>query len=375
MKRYDVPFMDLYLQNKLVLKKVHKSWKGISRSSDYILGERVREFEVELAKFYGVEFAIGLANGTDALELLLRASGAIQKNRRQVILPANTFAATAMSVIRAGGEPRFVDVLPGSLLINPKHVEACVSEKTAAVIPVHLFGQMANVKGLHQKCGPMGIKILEDGAQSQGAEQLGLRTGEGSIGLATSFYPAKNLGAFGDAGAALTNSETIAARLKQLRNYGSEHKYHHPTVGFNSRLDVIQATVLLEKLKHLRVWNAQRASIAEQYFRGLRDISWVRLLDIEPGNHCVWHLFPIRVPHRDRLIKFLSLQGIGTGIHYPIPLSRQTAFVSKKQQEEFPVAELAAETQLSLPMFPGMKKVQVDRVIDAIRKFGKMHYE
>jgi dTDP-4-amino-4,6-dideoxygalactose transaminase len=287
-----------------------------------------------------------------------------------VIVPVNTFIATALAVERAGARPVFVDCDDQHGLMDPAAAAAAITERTRALLPVHLYGQMAPMAALDALSRDRGIALIEDAAQSQGASQgqgSAART-SGSIGMAggTSFYPGKNLGAYGDAGAVLTNDDTIATRVRELRNYGSERKYHHPRVGFNSRLDTLQAVVLLAKLAHLERWNEERRAAAARYGELLDGVDGIGLPSTRPENTSVWHLYVVRVAARDAVLEKLQARGIGAGIHYPFPLHRTGAFEELAPNGSFPVAERRASEILSLPLFPGITPAQQEEVARAL---------
>jgi dTDP-4-amino-4,6-dideoxygalactose transaminase len=360
-----VPFVDLGIQHRRIADQVISVVSDVMARTSFILGPEVVEFEERFAQYCGVRHCVGVGNGTDALELALR--GADIGPGDEVIIPANTFVATAEAVIRAGATVIVADC-DEDYLIDPSAVCSVVSGQTKAVAPVHLYGQIAPMKELSDAVGDH-IMLIEDAAQSQGAAQRGQRAGSFGVTAATSFYPGKNLGAYGDAGAVLTDSDDIAARIRALRNHGGIKKYEHTVVGINSRLDGMQAAVLTIKLALLDAWNAERAAAAARYDELLREIEAVTLPRAVPGNDHVWHLYVVRVPGRDAVLSSLSQDGIGAGIHYPVPVHRLPAFSGLGLAAgSMPVAErLAAET-LSLPMFPGITADQQQRVADALRR-------
>jgi dTDP-4-amino-4,6-dideoxygalactose transaminase len=312
-----------------------------------------------------VSHCIGVANGTDALELLVRAYGIGAGD--EVILPANTFIATALAVARTGATPVLVDVDARHLLIDPSAVLAAITERTRGVIAVHLYGQMAPMEELAAICDRAGLLLMEDAAQSQGAQRHGVRMGQSTAGAGTSFYPGKNLGAYGDAGAIVVNDDAVAAKLRALRNYGSEVKYHHPETGFNSRLDTMQAAVLSCKLARLDAWNAMRRQAAEVYTRTIAAIDGVEVPGTAEGNEHVWHLYVVRVAERDRVLATLNEHGVGAGIHYPVPVHLQGAFAQLGLGAgAFPITEQSADTMISLPMYPGITEAQQERVVTVL---------
>ena len=360
-----VPLVDLAAQHREIADDVRAGLERVITHGGFILGPEVAAFETAYARFEGVAHCTGVANGTDALELALRAGGV--RPGDEVILPANTFIATALAVRRAGAEPVLVDCDPVHHLIDVARVRERIGRRTKAIVAVHLYGQLAPMEELAAVTRDAGIVLLEDAAQAQGARRHG--AGPGAVGLAaaTSFYPAKNLGAWGDAGAVLTRSADVARRVRVLRNYGSEVKYEHPEAGFNSRLDTVQAVVLAAKLERLAAWNAARRAAARRYDERLAALRDVRLPATLPGNEHVWHLYVVRVPRRDRVLERLVAAGIGAAIHYPAPIHLQGAFRDLGHRPgDFPVAEQAGAEILSLPLFPHITPAQQDEVVDAL---------
>ena len=362
-----IPLVDLGAQHREIEGEVRRGFDEVFAESSFILGPAVGEFESEFARFSGVEHCVGVANGTDALELALRAAGIGSGD--EVILPANTFIASALAVLRAGARPVLVDADPVHHLIDVDQVERAVAERTRAIVAVHLYGQLANMERLQRIAADAGISLVEDAAQCQGATRNGRAAGSFGAAAATSFYPAKNLGAYGDAGAILTNEYALADRLRRLRSYGGDQKYHHPEVGFNSRLDTLQAIVLLAKLKRLAGWNEQRRQAAARYGALLADIGEIGLPETLDGNEHVWHLYVVRVPERDRVVTALNAAGIGASIHYPVPVHLQGALSPLGYRlGDFPVSEQSAREVLSLPLFPGIVEEQQQRVVEELRK-------
>lgn len=346
-----IPLVDLKAQHRQIADELQERFARLFENTAFILGEEVASFEHEFARFCGVRHCVGVANGTDALEMMLRAVDV--GNGDEVIVPANSFIATAAAVVRAGGVPRFVDSDPHMHLIDVQAVARQINRRTKAIISVHLYGQMAPVEELQAIADKAGVLLLEDAAQAQGARRH--KQGIASIGLAaaTSFYPSKNLGGYGDGGAVLTNSDDVAAAIRALRNYGSETKYDHPSVGYNSRLDAIQAVVLSAKLKHLANWNEARRQAARRYDELFSNVDAVTLPVTLPGNEHVWHLYVVRVPRRDTVLRKLNEAGIGAAMHYPLPIHLQRAFKHLRYQRgDLPVSEAASKEVLSLPLFP-----------------------
>jgi dTDP-4-amino-4,6-dideoxygalactose transaminase len=368
-----VPFLDLAAMTREVRDLVDLAWARALGSSRFIGGEAVEEFEAAWAAYCGVPHAIGVANGTDALQVTLTALGIGPGD--EVILPANTFVATAEAVVLAGATPRFADVSADTLLLTPGHLEAAITRRTRAVIVVHLYGQMPDMDALGQVAGRAGLAVIEDAAQAHGATWQGRRAG--SIGLAGcfSFYPGKNLGAFGDAGAVVTADAGLASRIKILRDHGRSvgSHYRHELVGTNSRLDALQAAVLTAKLARLDAWNEARRSIAVRYHAAFapgpaRPVREVR------GMQGVYHLAVVRVPDRGQVQRQLAARGVQTQIHYPIPCHRQRPY-RRFADRPLPASERGAGEVLSLPMFPHMTDGQVARVCDAVHAAltGKEH--
>ncbi|QYH36962.1 DegT/DnrJ/EryC1/StrS aminotransferase family protein [Salinibacterium sp. M195] len=361
-----VPFIDLAAQQAEVAAEVLPVWRRLFGTAGFIGGSEVDAFEREYAAFIGVEHVVGVSNGTDALELAYRAVGVGPGD--EVIMPVNTFIATAEAVSRIGAVPVFVDVDEEHLLIDPDAVEAAITDRTRVIVAVHLFGQTAAVERLLSIADRHDIVVVEDAAQSQGASSTAGRAGALSRVAATSFYPGKNLGAAGDAGAVMTNDEHIASRIRNLAGHGSTVKYVHDHIGMNARLDAIQAPVLRAKLTRLDAWNAARGVAAARYGELLTDFEGVRTPTSRPGNTDVWHLYVVRVADRDRVMAELTAEGIGVGIHYPTPVHLTEAYAALGYTRgQFPVAETAANTIMSLPMFPHLTSTQQERVADAMR--------
>jgi dTDP-4-amino-4,6-dideoxygalactose transaminase len=355
--------VDLKWQHSQIADEVRAGWDDVLGDTAFILGDPVSKFEEEFAAFTGVAHCVSVANGTDALELALRAGGIEPGD--EVVLPANTFIATALAVSRMGATPVLADCDPDTYLITPESLEPAVTERTKALIPVHLYGQMAPVQEI--RAAFPDLLVLEDGAQSQGATRHG--SGSGTVGHvgATSFYPGKNIGAYGDAGAVVTDDPTIAENLRALRNWGSDVKYHHPVKGFNSRTDTLQAVVLSAKLRRLGTWNRMRDEVAANYNRLLGELP-VALPVVLTGNTHVWHLYVVRVPDRDRVLAHLHELGVGAGIHYPIPIHLQGAYSELGMGVgSFPVAEQLSMEALSLPMYPGLTPEDQEFVAQALR--------
>jgi dTDP-4-amino-4,6-dideoxygalactose transaminase len=367
-----IPLVDLAAQHAEVADEVVRGWNDVIKRSAFILGDEVNDFEHEYAQFAGVPHCVGVANGTDALELALRAAGI--GPGAEVLLPANTFIATALAVVRVGARPVFVDVDDEFLCLDPEDSVRRVTSDSRAVVPVHLYGQLADMQSVASIAAEFGLTVIEDAAQSHGAWQEGTHDGCSGFAAATSFYPGKNLGAYGDAGAVLTRDDAVADRLRALRNYGSQSKHHHPHLGFNSRLDTLQAVVLRAKLRRLPAWNAARTDAAERYVKLLSDYQDViRLPKVRPGNGHVWHLFVVRVSRRDDVLAALHADGVAAGVHYPVPVHLQGAFSGHAHVPgDFPIAERSAHEVLSLPLHPHLTTEQqeyvVERLVAAVRR-------
>lgn len=361
-----VPFVDLVAQQREVAAELRAGLGEVLDRAAFVGGPWVSRFEEAYARFLSVAHCVGVASGTDALELGLRAVGVGPGD--EVVLPANTFIATAEAVSRIGATPVLVDVDPDHLLIDPEAVAAAITPRTRAIVPVHLFGQSAFVERLTPITERSGAVIVEDAAQSQGARRHGTPVGSAGQIAATSFYPGKNLGAAGDAGAVLTDDDELAAMVRAFGNHGSEEKYRHDVIGMNSRLDAVQAVVLTAKLARLAAWNEARRRAADRYVELLADLEDVRLPSAAEGNEHVWHLYPVRVPDRDRVLEHMRQAGIGVGIHYPVPVHLTGAYSHLGHTAgAFPVTEDAATSMISLPMFPHLTPDQQERVADVLR--------
>ena len=347
-----IPLADLKAQHQSLGPELQAAIDRVFATSDFVLGDEVARFEAEFADYCGVGETIACANGTDALELALGAIGVGAGD--EVITVANTFAATAEAIVRCGALPRFVDVDPQTLLMDVSLLEAAITPRTRAIIPVHLYGSCVDVAAVMAVAARHGIAVIEDAAQAQGASTRGKAAGATALAGCFSFYPGKNLGACGDAGAVVTSSPDVAARVRQARDHGrTREKYKHDVVGRNSRMDGLQGAILRVKLRHLTVWNARRREIAQTYRALLRGVD-LCIVAVPVASVPVYHQFVIRTAERDQLRQALAGHGIQTGIHYPIPLHQQPAFAPYLPPGgiELPVTEAAAASILSLPMFP-----------------------
>jgi dTDP-4-amino-4,6-dideoxygalactose transaminase len=361
-----IPLVDLSAQHAEVGAEIAEGWQAVLDRTAFIGGPQVGQFEQEFADFTGVRHCIGMANGTDAIEIALRALGV--RPGAEVILPANTFVATAEAVGRAGATPVLVDCADDeTYLIDTAAAGAAITPRTRAIIPVHLYGQVAPMERLMELVEGTGVWVVEDAAQAQGARRNGAGAGTFGHVAATSFYPGKNLGAYGDAGAALTSSGDLAGRMRMIANHGSARKYDHEVFGVNSRLDTLQAVVLSAKLRRLAGWNAARRAAAARYDELLAGLAQVARPRVLAGNEHIWHLYVIRVPERDRVLKELHAAGIGAGIHYPLPVHQTAAFAGLRYGAgAFPVAERNAPELLSLPLFAEISAGQQERVVAAL---------
>jgi dTDP-4-amino-4,6-dideoxygalactose transaminase len=345
---------------------IEKDYLACLHAAAYVGGKPVTSFEQEWAAYCGRDYAVGVANGTDALQLTLTALGVGPGD--EVVVPANTFIASAAAVVRAGAIPRFADVSDDTLLMTPDTLSEVVTPRTRAVMIVHLFGQVPDMDALLAVAEAAGIVAIEDAAQAHGAEWHGRRAGSFGEAACFSFYPGKNLGAFGDAGAVVTSRAELADRVRALANPGRSHgaaHYEHDYVGTNSRLDALQAIALSGKLARLDAWTQRRIELADRYRKLLSGTPEVKLTGVSPFARHVYHLFAVRVRARDRVRAGLSRRGIQTGVHYPVPCHLQPP-LRQFAEGPLPVAEQAAGELLSLPMFPHMTDAQVDSVCEAL---------
>jgi dTDP-3-amino-3,4,6-trideoxy-alpha-D-glucose transaminase len=355
-----IPLVALGRQHESLREELQAAFERVMRSSGFTLGAEVERFEAEFAAYCGVRHCVGVASGTAALTIALQAAGIGDGD--EVIVPAHTFIASALGVLESGAVPVFCDVEDGSGLIDLDSAGAALTSRTAAILPVHLYGQLCEMDAIESFAARHGLAVLEDSAQAHGASTNGRRAGSFGTAAAFSFYPSKNLGALGDGGAVCTNDDTIAEKARQLRNLGQRRKGEHVVAGVNERLDGLQAAFLRVKLPHLDAWNASRRRWAEAYREQLGD--GVGLLEDRDGS-CVYHLFPIRVADRDALLARLSENGVQTGVHYSPALHHQPPFAALKQRAEFPVAEAWAAEELSLPIFPELTPQEIERVVAA----------
>ncbi len=362
-----IPLVDLTAQYHSIKKEIDDAVLSTLESGHFILGPAVTKFEESIASYLGADFGIGLASGTDALVLALRALNIGAGD--EVIIPAYTFFATAGTVLSVGAKPVFVDVDPQSYQIDVNKIRSAITPKTKAIIPVHLYGHPSEMKPIVEIARAHGLKIIEDNAQGFGAEYLGRKTGTfGDIGC-LSFFPTKNLGAFGDAGGVVTNDPALAERMRMLRTHGWKKKYYSEEVGYNSRLDALQAAILQAKLPHVDSWNEKRREISQRYSERLAPLGVVVPIEQDWAKH-VYHLYIIRSPRRDELQAFLKQKGIASEVYYPLPphLSVPCRKLGYKEGD-FPHAELASHETLALPLYPELTLAQQDEVIAAVGEF------
>lgn len=363
-----LPFLSLEPQHAPLRAELTAAFTRVYDSYWYVLGEEVQQFELEYAAWNRVPYAVGVANGLDALVLALRALNVGPGD--EVIVPANTYIATWLAVTQVGATLVPVEPDPATSNMAPAAIAAAITPRTRALIPVHLYGQACRMSEMMALATQYGLRVVEDNAQAHGATFAGRLTGSFGHLNATSFYPGKNLGALGDAGAVTTANEALAQRVRVLRNYGSGRKYHNEEIGYNSRLDELQAALLRVKLPYLAAWTAQRQQLAAWYNQHLAGIAGLRLPQIAAGATHVYHLYVVHHPRRDALQQYLTQQGISTLVHYPVPPHRQPAYQALNMPAgRFPIAEELAATCLSLPLWPGMKEGQVVAVAAAIRAF------
>lgn len=363
-----IPFMDFKPMHDEIKEDLVADFEDTLEKNWFVRGDKDRLFESEFADYCGVQEAIGVGNGLDALYLALKALDIHAGD--EVIVPSNTFIATVLAVSYTGALPVLVEPDIRTYTIDPARIEEKITDKTRAVIAVHLYGRMADMDAINRVAKKNGIYVIEDAAQAHGAKYKGRKAGSAGDAAGFSFYPGKNLGALGDAGAVTTNSQDIAGKVRMLGNYGSDYKYHHVYKGNNSRLDEIQAGFLSCKLKHLDEWNRERKRIAERYLQGIQNKEIALPLPSDEIYDNVWHIFALRCRQRDKLEQYLTQHGVGTTKHYPTAIHLQDAYADMRLPKgSLPVAEEIAATELSIPMYYGMTDEQVDYVIDVINHF------
>ena len=365
-KELPVPFLDLRAQYAKLRDEVLEALEDVAESTSYVLGPRVAQFEEAFAAYLEARYCVGVNSGTSALHLALICAGV--KRHDEVITVPMTFIATSWAISYIGASPVFVDVDPVTYTMDVLQVEKRISPRTKAILPVHLYGQPADMAPLLEIGRRHAIPVIEDGAQAHGARYHGQSAGTLGFCGCFSFYPGKNLGAYGEAGAIVTYDAQVADRLRALRDHAQNRRYHHSEIGFNYRMDGFQGAVLSVKLKYLEAWTEARRRLAERYRAGLAGLPLT--LPVEaPGRRHVWHLFVVLHPERDRIRRELEARGIQTGLHYPVPVHLQDAYACLDHQPgDFPVSEHIARDCFSLPMFPEMTERQQDRVISALHE-------
>lgn len=366
-----IPLVDLKAQYETIHSEVDQAIQRVLTSTAFILGPDVRQFEEAFAAFCGARHCVGVSSGTAALELALRGLGVCAGD--EVITVAHTFIATAEAISALGAQPVFVDIDPHSYTMAPDALERAINQATRAIIPVHIYGQPADMGAINEIAAAYRLVVVEDAAQAHGATWQGHSAGALSDAACFSFYPGKNLGAYGDAGAVTTDDAGLAEQLRLLRNHGRRAKYLHEQVGFGERLDTLQAAILAAKLPHLQQWTDDRRRLAQRYNRLLADCDLI-LPHVAADANPVWHLFVIRTPQRDRLLEHLRQHDVEAGVHYPVPLHLQPAYAFLGYQRgDLPVTETVADTCLSLPLYPEMSDAQQDRVVELVRDFMENH--
>jgi dTDP-4-amino-4,6-dideoxygalactose transaminase len=365
-KEPPIPFLDLGAQFATIRNEVLEALREVAESTTYVLGPRVAKFEKTFADYVGSQHCIGLNSGTSALHLALICAGVGPGD--EVITVPMTFIATTWAISYIGATPVFADVDPVTYTMDVRQVERRITRRTRAILPVHLYGQPADLEPLLEIGRRRGIPVIEDAAQAHGAIYHGKRAGTLGLCGCYSFYPGKNLGAYGEAGAVVTDEPEIARRMRALRDHAQSHRYHHAELGFNYRMDAFQGAVLSVKLKHLEAWTEARRRLAERYRERL-EVLPLKLPTEAGGRRHVWHLFAVLHPHRDRIRCELEARGVPTGLHYPVPVHLQDAYAHLDHREgDFPISERIARDGFTLPLYPEMTDAQQDRVIDALRE-------
>jgi len=364
----NVPFVDLKKQYDHLKTEIDQAIQRVIEETAFIKGKYVAEFEKTYAEKYGVNHCLGCANGTDAIYIALKALGIGAGD--EVITVANSWISTSETITQTGAKPVFVDIEPDYYTIDPKKIEEKITGRTRAIIPVHLYGQPADMDAISELCGKHGLFLIEDTAQAHFAEYRGQKVGTFGDVATFSFYPGKNLGAYGDAGAIITNDEDLAEKMRMFANHGALKKHDHQIEGINSRLDGLQAAILSTKLPHIQEWNEQRRNNAMYYKELLSDVDEISLPQIRTAAKHIFHLFVIRVEQRDLLQRYLTNAGISTAIHYPTALPFLPAYRYLNHSEvDFPVAAKYQRQILSLPMFPELTHQQIEYVSEHIKKF------
>ncbi len=377
-KSINVPFIDLRRQHAPIRKELTDCFTAAVDTGCFVGSSSVCDFESEFSSYIGTEFCVGVSNGTEALRFALLAAGIGAGNR--VITVPNTFIATIEAILQTGAEVEFVDIDPETCLMDVNKLSEHLKKRFAkgrrqdrpsAVVPVHLYGQCANMDSINELAAEYDLRVIEDAAQAHGATYKGRKAGSFGVAAGFSFYPSKNLGACGEAGAVTTDDPVVAEKIKMLRDHGQKEKYRHVIEGYNGRLDSIQAAVLRVKLKRLDSWNERRREIASAYNEGLKGVKGITPVKIIPDNVSCYHLYVVRVEERDALQTKLNDRGITTGLHYPVPVHLQPwCFSFAAGEGSFPVAEKAANEVLSLPMFPELTEDETNYVIETLKEYG-----
>lgn len=362
-----IPFVTFEKMHSEIKEELKSAFESVLDSQWFIMGNQLHKFEKEFAEYCDSKYSLGVGNGLDAIQLILKAMDI--KEGDEVILPSNTYIATALAVSYVGATPIFVEPRLDTLNMNPELIEDKITEKTKAIIAVHLYGRVADMNAIVKIAKKYDIRVIEDAAQAHGALLNGKKVGSFGDAAAFSFYPGKNLGALGDGGAVVTNNEDIYNKIKALRNYGSYKKYYHEFKGINSRLDEMQAAFLLVKLKMMDKWTKERIYIGEKYLNEIKNPA-IQLPILEKENKNVYHVLPILCKNRNRLQAYLESKGISTLIHYPVPMHLQDAYIELGYKEgDFPIAEKISSEELSLPLYVGMTDEEIEYVIKAINDF------
>ena len=362
-----VPFTSFKAMHSEIRDELVRGFESVLDSQWFIMGEQLKRFEEEYAKFCGTKYCVGVASGLDALRIILMAYGI--KEDDEVIVPANTYIATALAVSFVGAKPIFIEPDIKTLNIDSTLIEEKITSKTKAIIVVHLYGRVVNMDDIIKIANKYNLKVIEDAAQAHGAYFKEKRVGNLGDAAAFSFYPGKNLGALGDGGAITTNDKDVANKAYSIRNYGSNKKYYNEIKGLNSRLDELQAALLLVKLSKLDIWTRERREIAEKYYNGIQN-DRIKLPLKAKNDENVYHIFPVFCDKRDRLKDYLISNGIETLIHYPIPIHLQKAYSELKYKVgDFKIAESVSSEELSIPLFIGMKDEEIEYVIGILNKF------
>lgn len=364
----DIPFVSFEQMHTEIESEMMDKFQEVYHKNWFIQGKELETFEEEFAAYCGTKYCVGCGNGLDALFLILKAYGIGLGD--EVIVPSNTFIATALAVSYTGATPILVEPKIENYLINPALIEEKITEHTKAIIAVHLYGQTAPMDEICTIAKKYHLYVIEDAAQAHGATYKGKKAGSLGDAAGFSFYPGKNLGALGDAGAITTNDEELANKVKALGNYGSDYKYHHIYKGYNSRLDEIQAAFLRIKLKYLDKWNANRNETAQRYLNEIKNEK-IHMTTVENDMKHVYHIFPIRVSKRDELERYLIQNGIHTNKHYPIPIHRQLAYVNEQTMKDavLPIAEDISATELSIPIYYGMTDKEIRFIVEKLNEF------